>query len=150
MLNFLYNGETCYDAWFGSGSWRCSDSSSGVTGMDRIRNEHIKGEVKVEQAGDKIAEARLRWLWHEQKEGVVGALGEDGVTRQEEITTKEDSWSRRWRVQQKWRQSTGRGGGKMMGCGHKKEDGTRMNGDFSTFYPQFVATDSSFRKSDLC
>lgn len=34
----------------------------GVTRMDRIRNERIKGEVKVEQAGDKIAEARLRWL----------------------------------------------------------------------------------------
>lgn len=29
--------------------------------MDGMRSERIKGEVKVEQAGDKTAEARQGW-----------------------------------------------------------------------------------------
>lgn len=36
--------------------------SLGVTRMDRIRNECIKGAAQVEQCGDKVGEARLRWF----------------------------------------------------------------------------------------
>lgn len=49
MLNFLYSGETCYDAWFRNGAAEADLEAvdahilhPGVTRMDRIRNEHIK------------------------------------------------------------------------------------------------------------
>ena len=37
---------------------------SGVTRMDRVRNEHIRGTVKVTEASKKVQEARLRWYGH--------------------------------------------------------------------------------------
>ena len=36
----------------------------GVTRKDKIRNEYIKGTVKVEQLGMKIRKGRLRWYGH--------------------------------------------------------------------------------------
>lgn len=49
MLNFLYSGETCYDAWFRNGAAEADLEAEdaqilhpGVTRMDRIRDEHIK------------------------------------------------------------------------------------------------------------
>ena len=36
----------------------------GVTRKDKIRNEHIKSTVKVEQLGMKMREGRLRWYGH--------------------------------------------------------------------------------------
>ena len=36
----------------------------GVTRKDKIRNEHIRGTVKVERLGMKIKEGRLRWYGH--------------------------------------------------------------------------------------
>ena len=38
--------------------------SLGVTRMDRMRNEHIRGAEQVGQLGDKVREARLRWFGH--------------------------------------------------------------------------------------
>ena len=35
-----------------------------VTRKDKIRNEYIRGTVKVEQLGMKIREGRLRWYGH--------------------------------------------------------------------------------------
>ena len=36
----------------------------GVTRKDKIRNEHIRGTVKVERLGMKMKEGRLRWYGH--------------------------------------------------------------------------------------
>ncbi|MCJ8733950.1 hypothetical protein PDJAM_G00229570 [Pangasius djambal] len=41
--------------------------SLGVTRLDRIRNEYIRGTAHVGRLGDKVREARLRWLRHVQR-----------------------------------------------------------------------------------
>ncbi|KAK3542339.1 hypothetical protein QTP86_025761 [Hemibagrus guttatus] len=41
--------------------------SLGVTRLDRIRNEYIKGTAHVGRLGDKVREARLRWFGHVQR-----------------------------------------------------------------------------------
>ncbi|KAK3530746.1 hypothetical protein QTP70_000808 [Hemibagrus guttatus] len=38
--------------------------SLGVTRLDRIRNEYIRGTAHVGRLGDKVREARLRWFGH--------------------------------------------------------------------------------------
>ena len=37
---------------------------SGVTKMDRVRNEYIRGSLKVTEVSKKVQEARLRWYGH--------------------------------------------------------------------------------------
>ncbi|KAK3552373.1 hypothetical protein QTP86_011275 [Hemibagrus guttatus] len=41
--------------------------SLGVTRLDRIRNEYIRGTTHVGRLGDKVKEARLRWFGHVQR-----------------------------------------------------------------------------------
>ncbi|KAK3514739.1 hypothetical protein QTP70_029689 [Hemibagrus guttatus] len=41
--------------------------SLGVTRLDRIRNEYIRGTAHVGHMGDKVKEARLRWFGHVQR-----------------------------------------------------------------------------------
>ncbi|KAK3570643.1 hypothetical protein QTP86_024559 [Hemibagrus guttatus] len=41
--------------------------SLGVTGLNRIRNEYIRGTAHVGRLGDKVREARLRWFGHVQR-----------------------------------------------------------------------------------
>ncbi|KAK2891510.1 hypothetical protein Q8A73_017175 [Channa argus] len=41
--------------------------SLGVTRMDRIRNEDIRGTAHIRCFGDKVREARLRWFGHVQR-----------------------------------------------------------------------------------
>ncbi|KAK3575129.1 hypothetical protein QTP86_020814, partial [Hemibagrus guttatus] len=41
--------------------------SLGVTSLDRIRNEYIRGTAHVGRLGDKVREARLRWFGHVQR-----------------------------------------------------------------------------------
>ena len=36
----------------------------GVTRMDKVRNEHIRGTAHVRQLGKKVREERLRWFEH--------------------------------------------------------------------------------------
>ena len=38
--------------------------SLGVTRMDKIRNEYIRGTAQVVKFGEKTREARLRWYGH--------------------------------------------------------------------------------------
>ncbi|KAK3552014.1 hypothetical protein QTP70_031598, partial [Hemibagrus guttatus] len=41
--------------------------SLGVTRLDRIRNEYIRGTAHVGRLGDKVRQARLRWFGHVQR-----------------------------------------------------------------------------------
>ncbi|KAK3526945.1 hypothetical protein QTP86_005766 [Hemibagrus guttatus] len=41
--------------------------SLGVTRLDRIRNEYIRGTAHVGHLGDKVKKARLRWFGHVQR-----------------------------------------------------------------------------------
>ncbi|KAK3546779.1 hypothetical protein QTP86_001533 [Hemibagrus guttatus] len=41
--------------------------SLGVTRLDRIRNEYIRGTAHVGRLGDKVREDRLRWFGHVQR-----------------------------------------------------------------------------------
>ena len=40
--------------------------SLGVTRMDKIKNDFIRGTAQVREIGDKVREARLRWCGHVQ------------------------------------------------------------------------------------
>ncbi|KAK3509808.1 hypothetical protein QTP70_012004 [Hemibagrus guttatus] len=46
--------------------------SLGVTRLDRIRNEYIRGTAHVGRLGDKVREARLRWFGHVQRRDTGG------------------------------------------------------------------------------
>ncbi|KAK3565192.1 hypothetical protein QTP86_000998 [Hemibagrus guttatus] len=48
--------------------------SLGVTRLDRIRNEYIRGTAHVGRLGDKVREARLRWFGHVQRRERPGRL----------------------------------------------------------------------------
>ncbi|KAF7711253.1 hypothetical protein C0J45_0241, partial [Silurus meridionalis] len=48
--------------------------SFGVTRMDRIRNEFIRGTAHVLRFGDKVREVRLRWFGHVQRRD-MGYIG---------------------------------------------------------------------------
>ena len=46
----------------------------GVTTKDKIRNESVRGTVKIAKLGDKLRNAKLRWYGHvkRREEGYVG------------------------------------------------------------------------------
>ena len=48
--------------------------SLGVTRMDKIRNEYIRGTAQVGKFGEKTREARLRWYGHLRRkdDGYIG------------------------------------------------------------------------------
>ena len=48
--------------------------SLGVTRMDKIRNEYIRGTAQVGKFGEKTREARLRWYGHlrRKEDGYIG------------------------------------------------------------------------------
>ena len=48
--------------------------SLGVTRMDKIRNEYIRGTAQVGRFGEKTREARLRWYGHvlRKDDGYIG------------------------------------------------------------------------------
>ncbi|KAK3543779.1 hypothetical protein QTP70_027191, partial [Hemibagrus guttatus] len=60
--------------------------SLGVTRLDRIRNEYIRGTAHVGRLGDKDREARLRWFGHVQRRDSMdpnsrNSSGTDGLGR---------------------------------------------------------------------
>ena len=57
----------------------------GVTRKDKIRNEYIRGTVKVEPLGIKMREGKLRWYGHEERPRVCRKKDDgNGVTWKEE------------------------------------------------------------------
>ncbi|KAK3558018.1 hypothetical protein QTP86_005823 [Hemibagrus guttatus] len=54
--------------------------SLGVTRLDRIRNEYIRGTAHVGRLGDKVREARLRWFGHVQRRETFFFLSVSMVT----------------------------------------------------------------------
>ncbi|KAK3508090.1 hypothetical protein QTP70_013444 [Hemibagrus guttatus] len=58
--------------------------SLGVTRLDRIRNEYIRGTAHVGRLGDKVREARLRWFGHVQRremENFTWSLNTTSITK---------------------------------------------------------------------
>ncbi|KAK3574385.1 hypothetical protein QTP86_006574 [Hemibagrus guttatus] len=53
--------------------------SLGVTRLDRIRNEYIRGTAHVGRLGDKVREARLRWFGHVQRREKVAYMKKKAV-----------------------------------------------------------------------
>ncbi|KAK3521037.1 hypothetical protein QTP86_003681 [Hemibagrus guttatus] len=51
--------------------------SLGVTRLDRIRNESIRGTAHVGRLGDKVRETRLRWFGHVQRRESLGHSSEE-------------------------------------------------------------------------
>ncbi|KAK3506576.1 hypothetical protein QTP70_009900 [Hemibagrus guttatus] len=56
--------------------------SLGVTRLDRIRNEYIRGTAHVGRLGDKVREARLRWFGHVQRRDILSQPREQQWTEQ--------------------------------------------------------------------
>ena len=60
----------------------------GITRKDKIRNEYIRGTVKVERLGMKMRKGRLRWYGHVMRRNQPRVCrkknDENGVTGKEE------------------------------------------------------------------
>ncbi|KAK3567601.1 hypothetical protein QTP86_020294, partial [Hemibagrus guttatus] len=81
--------------------------SLGVTRLDRIRNEYIRGTAHVGRLGDKVREARLRWFGHVQRRekrprAVLSVSPQswltegDSVTLSCEVTDSSTDWTFSW------------------------------------------------------
>ncbi|KAK3510268.1 hypothetical protein QTP70_032587 [Hemibagrus guttatus] len=53
--------------------------SLGVTRLDRIRNEYIRGTAHVGRLGDKVRETRLRWFGHVQRREIGNVVGHENI-----------------------------------------------------------------------
>ncbi|KAK3565433.1 hypothetical protein QTP86_009698 [Hemibagrus guttatus] len=60
--------------------------SLGVTRLDRIRNEYIRGTAHVGRLGDKVREARLRWFGHVQRRDITDPDHLNTATGKEQIS----------------------------------------------------------------
>jgi hypothetical protein len=47
----------------------------GVTRCDKIKNEHIRGTVKLNEIVSKIQESRLRWFGHLKRRNGEAHIG---------------------------------------------------------------------------
>ena len=70
---------------------------SGVTRMDRIRNNYVRGSAKVTQASKKIQEYRLRWFGHLSRRVNEGHVAREAM-EMEMVGTR-----RRGRPRVRWR-----------------------------------------------
>ncbi|XP_064120903.1 uncharacterized protein LOC135225564 [Macrobrachium nipponense] len=70
---------------------------SGVTKKDRVRNERIRGRVKVTDASKKVQEARLRWYGHLMRR-------EEQHMAREVMDVEVDGTRRRGRSKTRWRE----------------------------------------------
>ncbi|KAK3571170.1 hypothetical protein QTP86_003655 [Hemibagrus guttatus] len=63
--------------------------SLGVTRLDRIRNEYIRGTAHVGRLGDKVREARLRWFGHVQRRDIEDSFEMHSVDLELEAVEKQ-------------------------------------------------------------
>ncbi|KAK3553753.1 hypothetical protein QTP70_009192 [Hemibagrus guttatus] len=71
--------------------------SLGVTRLDRIRNEYIRGTVHVGRLGDKVREARLRWFGHVQRREIsVGHIHQSPWSLSKEDLKGGDAGGSHW------------------------------------------------------
>ena len=68
----------------------------GVTRKDKIRNEYIRGTVKVVEVSRKIQESRLRWFGHLRRR-----VGEEHIAR-EAMEMEVQGNRRRGRPKRRW------------------------------------------------
>ena len=64
---------------------------SGVTKLDRIRNEKIRGTTKVGEISKKVQESRLKWYGHTEKRRRIRRQeggGDGGAGEKKERKTK--------------------------------------------------------------
>ena len=104
-----FSGETSNDVWIWDGGGhkkkveemevaeiKMSRFAMGVTRKDKIRNEYIRGTVKVERLEMKMREARLKWYGHvirRDQEYVGRRVMEMELPRKEEKREgREDFW----------------------------------------------------------
>ncbi|KAK3561668.1 hypothetical protein QTP86_012489 [Hemibagrus guttatus] len=66
--------------------------SLGVTRLDRIRNEYIRGTAHVGRLGDKVREARLRWFGHVQRRESE-YIGRRHSKPQDSLVHPQESWN---------------------------------------------------------
>ncbi|KAK3552900.1 hypothetical protein QTP86_028010 [Hemibagrus guttatus] len=65
--------------------------SLGVTRLDRIRNEYIRGTAHVGRLGDKVREARLRWFGHVQRREAPSGFSQKEKKPTESITMQKNN-----------------------------------------------------------
>ena len=65
---------------------------SGVTKLDRIRNERIRGTTKVGEISKKVQESRLKWYGHVLRRQIrrQESGGDGGAGEKKERNTKAD------------------------------------------------------------
>ena len=64
---------------------------SGVTKLDRIRNERIRGTTKVGEISKKVQESRLKWYGHvlrRENKYIGKSDGDGGAGEKKERQTK--------------------------------------------------------------
>lgn len=71
---------------------------SGVTLRDKVRNEHIRGSVKVIEVSKKVQEARLRWYGH-----ITRREDEEQHVAREVMTMEVEGTRRRGRPRIRWK-----------------------------------------------
>ena len=73
---------------------------SGVTKVDRIRNERIRGTTKVGEISKKVQESRLKWYGHVLRR-------EDEYADKRVVAMEVPGKRRRGRPKRRWLDSTG-------------------------------------------
>ena len=71
---------------------------SGVTLRDKVRNEYIRGSVKVTEVSKKVQEARLRWFGH-----ITRREDEEQHVAREAMSMEVEGTRRRGRPRIRWK-----------------------------------------------
>jgi hypothetical protein len=69
----------------------------GVTRWDKIKNEHIRGTVKVNEIASKIQESRLRWFGHLKRRNDEAHIGREVMDMRVEGIRKKGRPRTRWK-----------------------------------------------------